>query len=273
MNLRRQGIGAIDRALSEAQKGLEQAEHEREQHRKLVGLAAAEKRELADDPAARQEAADREQRHASEVERLSDVIELRKSDLEDLRYRRAHANFDEAYAGVVSAAARRREASEKLANVLAPAVRAMTTRDAAHDELEAAIAHARSLVPADVEFELPESIDEAEFPAGVDQLAKALREGPRRPLARTAAAIEKQRREFERAESSRLASLFGRYYEQGDGLSDIKRLPPEHLAKAAGYFERRLSRERATSSEVFVEKTERRLERLRALASEVSTAA
>lgn len=269
----RRSVPALEVQLAEIRRAIPQHEHDREQSEKLAGQAAVDKRENADDAQAFEDAAQRERRHRDEVERLGAVLALRAKDVADLERRIATATFDEAYAGVVSAAERRRAASEKLSSALVPAVKAMTARDAAHDELTAAIEHARALVPRDLSFELPPSVDECELPAGADQLARALREGPRRPLATTAAAVAKQERERQRAEDGRLRSLFDRYFDHGDGLSDIKRLPPEHLASAATYFERRLSRERASSSEVFVERLEQRLERLRALASETATAA
>jgi hypothetical protein len=117
--------------------------------------------------------------------------------------RRRQPTYDSAYRAFESAAERRRSASSTLSEALAAAVEVLPEYDAAGAEYDRALARARELCPAGVEFELPANADEVEFPDSVDRLREVLAAGPRRPLATEALQFAAARRAREGASPPR----------------------------------------------------------------------
>ena len=280
MKLRTENVGAIQKSIRDTHERIAKDERERAQHQELASRAEQDKRTVAVDASAFDEADQKASRHRGEVERLGMVLESRAADLMGLERRLEHARFAEAYGAVEAAAERRHAAAAKLSTAIANALKILGARDAGHEELEAAIAEARSLCPSDLEFELPDSIDEAEFPAGVDRLAKALREGPRRPLAKSAAYAAKLEGESKRAERGRASKAVEEVFRYGD-LSGVRKVPSELLPECLTALERMVDDERKRLSagsslshdelSKYFATLERRLERMRELVASTTT--
>ena len=272
MRRRADNVSTLLREVEAKRTTIAETETELARQAELAGDAELEQRRSAENADAFADASRRGRAHSDEHRRLGFVLERQRQDLVELERKLERARYNSELAGLEQVAGRRREASRQLAEALGAAVETLPALGAARDEFAAALAHARELCPADVDFEIPANADEAAFPDGVDRLLEALQAGPRRPLANTAGAIEKQRREREQAEDTRMRQAVDQFFQYGN-FDGIERLSPDRLPRALELLERKVSEEGPRQSEQFRSQLEQRLERLRELVESMLSAA
>jgi hypothetical protein len=259
---RRSHVGRLERELEVLRETIAQTEAERDKQIELAEQAAAERREAAHDPAAFGEAAARAAQHRDERDGLGFVLDRHAKDRARLERELEHARFEDAIQALEAAGKRRHDAARHLTTALAAGIEALPALEAARDEFDTTRARARELCPEDVEFELPQNADEPESPNGLDRLLELVQAGPRRPLAKTTAAIEQTRRQGEQSVRSVGYQAAREAIVDGD-FERLGRIRPEERRAAVAAAEG-LARSVPTN-EAAAKVAQRRLERIREL--------
>jgi hypothetical protein len=191
MRLRGDTVDRLERDLAALRETIAATERERARHGELAGTAAEERRTSADDPQAFAAATSAAREHNVEHDRLGFVLERRRHELAELETQLELARYEQALEALEQAARRRHQASAAFARALETAIATVAGLEAARAGFDRALAAARELRPDGVELELPAIADEVVWPDGADTLAKLVDAGPRRPVAREAAAAER----------------------------------------------------------------------------------
>lgn len=265
MRGRRDTVAQLERELESTRTTLVDTDAERVRQTELAGDAEQEKRAAAQDPAVFVAANAKAVGHRLEAERLTLVLDDRRRALAELEVRLAVARHENHVGALEAALAQQHDASKEFAAILAAAGAASAALLAARDQVDSAMATARASCPPDMDFQAPRP-DEPEWPEA-ERLVDVLEAGPRRPLAKSAAAVAKHDRERKAAEDSRMRQAVDRFVDRGEDFDRIQALPAEQLSAALRHAERRVKTERAAATDVFVERLERRLERVRELAA------
>jgi hypothetical protein len=269
----RSPVDALERELEALCTTIAETGSERDREAELAEQAATERREAAQDPAAFAQAALRAAEHGDERERLGFVLERRRQELLELERRIETSRYADAYRALEAAAERRQSASTSFSKALAAAIKTLPGLESGRDEYDAALAHTRELRPEDIEFELPENADEEEWPTGIERLVELVQSGPRRPIAKGAAAIECLAHETRQSADTVLAQGVRDALRDGS-FARLERLSAHELVRAVHFAERQAdelitgdSGDRARAA------IERRLKRIRELAAPAEVAA
>lgn len=163
-------IGKLERELDALRGTIAETEAEQARQAGFADQAIAEKRHVAGDVAAFSKADGAASAHRLSAERLGYLLAGQAENLLELEKKLEQARYDSAFATLEQATDRQHSASDSLAKALVAAIDALPALEAARDEVAAALARARQLLPSDADFEHPSNFDEIPFPDGVDRL-------------------------------------------------------------------------------------------------------
>jgi hypothetical protein len=250
------GVGRAESDLEAARKALELEREQLGQEEASLEQASGSRHEFAEDAESfgRNEAKVRALR--AEVQRRRLLIGRRETAVAEAEQRLAGARYDAARAEAEKRCASARKASivgVDAFRVAATAAAELTKRRA---EREETLARARELLPPGVEFALPKSADEADWPPDLEQLVAVIQGGPHQPHVEAQAASERTAEQTRRNREALIEEAVRRefqtpswYLQRHEMVGPIERLPAELRAEARKRYVKRHGELKARAEE------------------------